>query len=155
MNNEEYVAKHPELYLPMTKEANLPRVVDMIKSRPNISESEVNEFFLQAINIHLTKTYYEISELCEYGSSDNYFIYENLITHIKNSNFTANTQNMSILLKTTVFSNLALINSLQKQKEKVGRSIATSSNEGSIYSTDLMNKMNVNWANEYYKSLRN
>jgi hypothetical protein len=155
IQNEGYLVAHPEFYLPLTKEAKLPRVVDIIKSNKINNEGEVNELVKKAIDLHLTKTFYEITELCENGSSDNYYIYENLITHIKTNQFAPSNENMMTLLKTTVFSNMALIKSLDNQKTNVGRSIASTNVETNALNVEIMSKMNVEWANEYFKNLKN
>lgn len=155
IKNDSYVAKHPELYLPLTKESTTPRIVDVIKSKTNLKDNDINELVSKAINIHLSKTYYELSELCEYGSSDNYYIYENLITHVKSGQFSPSTDNLNILLKSTVFANMAIINSLEKQTPKMGRSIASKNETGNLYSKDLLNKLNANWAKDYFSTLKN
>lgn len=156
ITQDEYVERHPELYLPVTKESNLPRVIDIIKSKNITSNADVSDLVKNAVDIHLTKTYHEIAELCEYGTSDNYYIYENLVTHVKSSDFSPSKENMNILLKTTLFSNLAILSSLEFQKEKSGRSIA-SINEVKTdhYSEELIGKMNVEWSKEYFKNLNN
>jgi hypothetical protein len=154
IKNNEYLSNHPELYLPVSKESNLPRVVDIIKSNPTYSNNDINTLVQKAVDIHLTKTYYEISELCEYGVSDNYYIYENLITHIKTTNFKPSTENLNILLKSTVFANMAIINSLSKQTIRTGRSLASTNEIGNLYSNELLNKTNSKWADEYFNSLK-
>lgn len=155
IQSDDYVERHPELYLPITKEANLPRVIDIIKSKKVSESSVVSDLVKKAVDIHLTKTYHEISELCENGTSDNYYIYENLITHIKSSEFQPSKENMNILLKTSVFSNMAILSSLENQKEKMGRTIASTGKKSGHYSDELISKMNVEWSNEYFKNLNN
>ncbi len=155
IQSEEYVERHPEFFLPVTKESNFPRVIDIIKSKKVGEISEVSDLVKKAVDIHLTKTYHEITELCEYGSSDNYFIYENLITFVKSSEFNPSKENMNILLKTSVFSNMAILSSLENQKEKMGRTIASTEKKSSHYTDELMSKMNVEWSNEYFKNLNN
>lgn len=88
LNDPEYVAKRPELSLPVVKDEVTPKVVDILRSEGvGINDSKMNELVHKALDIHLTKTYSEIRELCEFGVSDNYYVYENLITHIKSSSF--------------------------------------------------------------------
>ena len=154
-----YVAKRPELLLPLTKDETSPKVIDIIRSSSySMNDFAINELVHKALDIHLAKTYSEIQELCEYGSSDNYYIYENLITHIKNNNFEANTKNMDVLLKTTIFSNIALITSLDKEQSPKtnGRAIASmpTENKKYAYSTEVMARLNVNWANQYFDYLK-
>lgn len=160
LNNDMYVASFPELLLPISKDELTPKVIDVIRNKnENINEFAINELVHKAIDIHLAKTYSEISQLCEYGVSDNYYIYENLITHIKNNKFEADTKNMNILLKTTIFSNFALMTSLDKHAgtNKSGRFIAsvdTTEKAKPIYSTEVMKRLNVSWANQYYDFIK-
>lgn len=154
MKDENYLSHHPELYLPLTKDSTNPRVVDILNQKSGLTNSDMGELIQEALNIHLEKTYFELSELCEYGSSDNYYIYENVSTHIKTSSFSPNEENVKILLKTTVFSNMAILNSLEKQNGKMGRSIASTAPNGNIYTNDLFKKLNITWAQDYFKDLK-
>lgn len=154
-SDEAYVASNPELLLPLSKEETTPKVIDVIRgSKGPVSDFAINELVHKALDIHLAKTYSEIRELCEYGVSDNYYIYENLITHIKSNQFDAGPANMNTLLKTTVFSNVALITSLEKQTKTraPGRSIASvdESDKRGPYVGEIMTRLSVNWANQYF-----
>lgn len=154
-----YVAKRPELLLPLSKDEITPKVIDLIRNTNySMNDFAVNELVHKALDIHLAKTYSEIQELCEYGSSDNYYIYENLITHIKNNNFDGSTKNMNILLKTTIFSNIALISSLDEVQsiKTAGRAIASvpTENKKHPYSAEVMARLNVNWANKYFNYIK-
>lgn len=157
--DEIYVAGRPELLLPLSKEEVTPKVIDVIRSSgDSLSEFAINELVHKAIDIHLAKTYSEIRELCEYGVSDNYYIYENLITHIKNNKFEADSKNMNTLLKTTLFSNYALMTSLEGQSktQAAGRSIASvhTENKSTAYPSEVMSRLNVNWAGQYYDFIK-
>jgi len=161
LNDELYIASYPELLLPLSKEESTPRVIDLLKNKDMpMNEFAINELVHKAIDIHLAKTYSEIRELCEYGVSDNYYIYENLITHIKNNPFNADNKNMNILLKTTLFSNIALITSLNKKTnpKKPGRSIASvdilGKKEKGQYANEIMTRLNVTWANQYFDFIK-
>jgi hypothetical protein len=156
-SDEAYVASNPELLLPLSKEEATPKVIDIIRgSKESFTDFAINEMVHKALDIHLAKTYSEIRELCEYGVSDNYYIYENLITHIKNNKFEADSSNMNTLLKTTVFSNVALMTSLEKQVKArthtTGRSIASvdGSEKRGPYIGEIMARLNVTWANQYF-----
>ena len=78
--DKNYSAKYPELYLPVTKDAVTPTVMDILAKN---SKKQVENVVQNALQIHLSKTYNELKELCEFGSSDNYYVYENLLTHIQ------------------------------------------------------------------------
>jgi len=153
--DESYVASNPELLLPLSKEETTPRVIDIIRgSKTPVGDFAINEMVHKALDIHLAKTYSEIRELCEYGVSDNYYIYENLITHIKNNKFDADSSNMNTLLKTTVFSNLALVTSLEKQVKVKNQGRAIASVDGDKkrgpYVGEIMTRLNVSWAGQYF-----
>jgi hypothetical protein len=160
MSEDSYLAKRPELLLPLSKDEATPRVIDIVRNGTSIkTEQSVSELVHKAIDIHLAKTYTEIKELCEYGSSDNYYVYENLITHIKNTKFEADNTNLNVLLKTTLFSNMALMTSLDNQSSKptTGRSIAstTKATDSKLpYSQELFTRLNVSWANQYYDYIK-
>jgi hypothetical protein len=154
MLNEQYVNTHPELYLPVTKEGTNPKVIDILLSnKDKMAESAIHELMQNALNIHLTKTYTELRELCDYGTSSNYYIYENLITHIKSTKFDPSVANMNTLLKTTLFSNRAIITSLSKDKKPQGRSIAS---EGLKipFSEEVVARMKVPWVNDYFNYIQ-
>lgn len=154
LNDKAYITLRPELALPLSQESTTPKVVDVMRNDKNITESKMNELVHRAIDIHLSKTYGEITELCEYGVSDNYYIYENLITHIKNSDFKAVESNMNTLLKTTVFSNMALSTSLERVQAVPMRSIASEKENTSVYANELMTRLDVEWAKEYFDHLK-
>lgn len=157
-NDPAYVSNHPELSLPLAKDDVTPKVIDIFRSqKAEMTEVKMNEMVHGALDIHLSKTYAEIRELCELGVSDNYYIYENLITHIKNSSFAPIEKNMNTLLKTTVFSNIALVTALEKIQITPMRTIASVQSKKDVsapYSNELMTRLNVEWAREYYDHLR-
>ncbi len=157
-NDAQYVAAHPELSLPLAKNEVTPKVIDIFRSEgAKINDTKMNELVHTALDIHLAKTYAEIRELCEFGVSDNYYIYENMITHIKNTNFAPAESNMNTLLKTTVFSNIALVTALNKVQPQAMRSIASvevKKDPSTPYSNEVMTRLNVEWAHEYYDHLR-
>lgn len=161
-NDEVYVASNPELQLPLSKDEVTPKVIDVIKSSATpMTDFAINELVHKALDIHLAKTYSEIRELCEYGVSDNYYIYENLITHIKNNKFEAGSANMNTLLKTTIFSNIALMTSIEKHTTSLpGRAIASietgadGADKKGPYATEVMARLNVTWANQYFNYIK-
>lgn len=153
--DEAYIASNPELLLPLSKDEITPRVIDIIRGgKGPVSNFAINETVHKALDLHLSKTYSEIRELCEFGVSDNYYIYENLITHIKNNKFEADSSNMNILLKTTIFSNMALMTSLEKRTtvKASGRSIASDQSEKKKgpYVNEIMTRLNITWAEQYF-----
>nr|BDT28765.1 hypothetical protein BHI3_22310 [Bacteriovorax sp. HI3] len=159
IDDADYVSKRPELSLPLAKDDVTPKVVDIFRSQKgDMNDAKMNELVHKALDIHLAKTYSEIRELCEFGVSNNYYIYENLITHIKNSSFPPAEKSMDTLLKTTIFSNIALVTSLDKIQATPMRSIASigskSKESSNTYSNEVMTRLNVEWAREYFESLK-
>jgi hypothetical protein len=64
---------------------------------------------------------------------------------------------MNTLLKTTVFSNIALVTALEKIQPQAMRSIASVEKKKDVsapYSNELMTRLNVEWAREYFDHLR-
>lgn len=158
LDDPHYVASNPELLLPVVKDEVNPKVIDKFRSEgKSLSPFKMNEIVQSALDIHLAKTYSEIRQLCEFGVSDNYYIYENLITHIKSNSFLPAEKNLNTLLKTTLFSNLAIVTSIQKNQKEISRSIASvesnNSKKKSPYSSEVMTRLNVEWAQEYYEYL--
>lgn len=151
------IASYPELALPITEDSVHPRVYDIISKEEGVQEyGSVKTVVQKAIDIHLTKTYKELTELCEYGTSDNYYSYENLITHIKKNPraFGPTKSSATTLLKTTVFSNLALIESLDSfTVSKRGRSLA-SSNENQSLKGPILKRMGAYWAKDYLQYIK-
>lgn len=145
VNNQTLAAHYPELFLPMTIDAPRPRVVDLIRKEQD--PANVKKVLQKALEIHLTKTYNELKELCEYGSSDNYYIYENLITHINDNKFQPGHESFQTLMKTTVWSNMAIIQSLTRNKR--GRSIASTGPKNN-YAKEVIYRMKAGWTQNYF-----
>ncbi len=159
LKDADYVSNRPELSLPLSSDEVTPKVVDIFRSENGkMNDSKMDEVVHKAIDIHLAKTYAEIRELCEFGVSDNYYIYENLITHIKNSDFRPADKNMNTLLKTTLFSNIALVTSLEKIQATPMRSIASVEpkvkESSAPYANEVMSRLSVEWAKEYFDYLK-
>ena len=107
---------YPELHLPLKKETTKDTVFTNIK---NDKEIELIPYQIQtAINIHLEKTFGELIELCNTGTSTNYFIFENLTRYQKKSEMKKNEQALKALLKTTLVSNMAILTSLEAWSNK-------------------------------------
>lgn len=144
--------QYPELSLPVTKEHLHPTAAEYLTSN---SSASANEVMSMAIDVHLSKTYEELKELCDSGTSNNYYIYENLITHIKKQGFRPNSKNMKTLLKTSLFTNMALIKSLDKAPKKRGRGIASAASQPEgTYSDAVINRLGVQWSSSYFENLK-
>ncbi len=165
-DDNNYLAAHPELSLPITKNSTGPTVVDVLKKKKGSSVKEYHQKTIQqAFGLHLSKTFSELQELCEYGGSSNYYIYENIMTHAKKSrSLGKNSKNLTTLLKTTIFSNIALKKSLtpdmhspKKLKAKhQGRKIASvQTMEKHGLEKEVINRLGAYWIEDYLNSLRN
>ncbi len=149
IQDDNYAKFYPELFLSMDDNSTTPRVLDI--ARKDVKQSQ--NLVQTAIDKHIDKTHSELAELCEYGTSDNYYAFENLNTEIKKRNVaSANTSGMKILLKTTIFSNKALIQSL-KRSSKPNRSPASSIKQ-TDFENMVMQRLGVPWAKQYYQALK-
>ncbi|WP_372654840.1 hypothetical protein [Halobacteriovorax sp.] len=151
MSNSNFMASYPEFYLPVAKSSTRPRVID-VALKDNLSAKETKELIEQSINVHLSKTYSELSELCDTGSSSNYYIYENLMTHIKSRNkISADKSGLQTLFKTTLFSNMALTNSIKKHQKTKSRGIASFAQKQS-FDKEVIKRLEVPWVESYLQS---
>lgn len=127
----------PEFLLPINYSSKSPRVVDMALNKGQLHEGFVKEYLQKAIDLHFTKVKHEVTELCQYGQTDQSFIFENL----KTAQLKGSDENQKAMLKTFFFANMALINSLQGKHE--GRQL--SSEEDNAVFTHL----GVHWIKSY------
>ncbi len=144
------MASYPELSLPMTLNDKRPRLYDVLKDKKGKSTTF---YVTQALKVHLTKTYKELEELCESGTSENYYNYENLTTHIQRQGdlFTPTKESLQILLKTTVFSNMTLLKGLNKTQ---GGRMPASAVAENPYEEGLIDKLGVQWTRSYFDGLK-
>jgi hypothetical protein len=143
----EFIAKNPVLSLPVSKDSNHPSIAEYMVSN---DKGNVTEVVKNALNLHTRKTYDEVKELCEYGSSDNYYIFENLITHSsKVGPFKASQESLKTLFKTTLFANMAILTSIKKTNS--GRSIASLPH--GQYGEEVMLRLKVPWTKQYFQAL--
>lgn len=157
---QKHLALFPELNLPLEMNALSPKLYNIIKNGPK----DFDMAFKKVLDIHLRKTHDEILELCEYGNSSNYYKFQNLITHIKkNKNYQYKDEAMAALLKTSVFSNMALLNSfLIGPNTNRGRVPASASHKQtynrtlpfSQYENEIFKRTRSEWSKQYYKTLK-
>ena len=109
------------------------------------------QLFQKALHIHAEKIYSELVELCQYGSSNNYYAYENLMNHIKRhpQKFPVSPKNLQTLIKTTIFVNKILLSAIKQQSPSVGRSPAALSQESNPWIEKAMNKNHLKWFKQY------
>lgn len=137
------ISYFPEVHLPTTREHSLPKVMDSFKQVK--FEDEYQKTVDQAFENHLAKMFTELKELCEHGSSYNYYAFENLLTHTKDHTFMANNENMQKLLKTSIFSNHLIIESMRKNK---------SEDKYDMMIREINNRVGGQWVNAYFDYYR-
>ena len=109
----------------------------------------------KAIEAHTTRTLLELKEFCDTGTSENYYNFANVITHVQNNKAAFHREkesSMKSLLKTTVYSNLAILKNLDQVAVK-GRFPASSNKKSPETLQDVDNALEVNWAASYFDSL--
>lgn len=119
--NKQNSALYPEYFLEL--ESNRKDLTLLSESR-NKGKEDRKYLLLSALNTHFQTVEKEIGELCEYGQSANYYIFENMMTYIKNHHhFLKSKKAANTLFKSSVFSNMAILRSLSR--EVTGRSPAS------------------------------
>ncbi len=132
---------HLGLQLPMQKNDFHPTVTEFYSSTKN---QNLYELQVKALDVHLSKMYDELTELCEYGTSDNYYIFENLTTYIQTQKLTMSNDNLKILMRTTLFTNQVLTNTFERMSEK-GRKPAAGQAQP-FYFDSVVKRLKVEWA---------
>lgn len=149
-NKEELLALFPELALPMSETGNYPKVIDLLQQQKTESSQQMVQ---KALEIHIVKTHNELQELCEHGSSNNYYTFENLVTQIDQfHSFRPSSKNLQLLYKTTIFTNMALINSLKIPISSASNRMA--STNGDQFSNDVLNRIKAKWIKKYFQEIR-
>jgi hypothetical protein len=122
----------------------------MVKKDPR----EAKKITQTAINLHATKLRSELNELCEYGTSDNYYAFENLITYAKDQKgLSSNATSIKAMFKTSILSNYALLNSLkEKDNARAPASIAESEQKNLL--NKILKNLSAPWFNEYLAQYR-
>ncbi|PIP94306.1 MAG: hypothetical protein COW00_03485 [Bdellovibrio sp. CG12_big_fil_rev_8_21_14_0_65_39_13] len=149
---------YPELNLPLDDYNQHPKVSEVMSNSETskMYSDSINEVMNKAFSLHVMKTYRELTELCEVGTSDNYYAYENLLGHIERHEQSRDPvlNNIKTLFKTTLFSNMAIINSLGRSQKKItarGPASAQKSVEDS-YQQAVLKRFGVEWFDEYFKT---
>ena len=132
----------PELHLPIELNSPHPNVLDSWRETKGPTPP-----LKQGINIAIQKLENELHELCETGSSDNYFIVENLVSYMGRSNSSDREKTIKRLLKTSLFVNFSIINALAKRNK-----LSVDKQYG-IYHTELLQRLNTSWAIVYFQRL--
>jgi hypothetical protein len=144
----EAINNRPEFFLPTAAYTSKSTVIEQITKSP-IDAEKITQ---AAINLHATKMRSELNELCEYGTSDNYYAFESLINYAKDQKgLTSNERSIQAMFKTTILSNYALLNSLNT----VGRAPASiAESEQKHLLNKILTNLNAPWFNEYLTQYR-
>jgi hypothetical protein len=156
--DESMLSLYPELGLPMTDKNLRPRVIDVVsKHKSSDVVAKTQEALNQALTIHVHKTHAELSELCEYGVSENYFIFENLAGHFQRHSSGPSINNLQVLLKTSVFYNHALIKAMNLEVKSTGRFPASAQSAQTLnafeYGNEGLERLGSTWTKSYFDNL--
>ena len=138
----------PEVMLPAIKGPEMTSVYKIWGEEKISSKDKKSKILKQAFNWHLQKIESEIKDLCSNGSSDNFYIFENLMTHFGSDSIKQikpSAGNIGILLRTNIYSNMALITIL-RDKKSIGPSDYPMS--------QVYRRIGTNWMGEYYTSIK-
>lgn len=137
------ISYFPEVHLPIYQNESKPKVKDIFEKIQ--FEDEYQKTVNQAFQNHLVKMFTELRELCEHGSSFNYYAFENLLAHTKSHSFIANNENMKKLLKTSIFSNHLIIESMRKSR---------SQDKYDMMIREINKRVGGQWVNAYFDYYR-
>ncbi len=131
------------MQLPIKMSRNSETVIDsMTKNK------ETDELILEALTLHAQKNYQELSLLCEYGVSENYYTYENLSSYIKTyQKLTPSHYNLTTLYKISIFSNEALLKSIEYKEAGASRSIASFNQSSPL--KEVAQRFDISWFISY------
>ncbi len=148
--DENFLAKNPAFLLPTAQAENASTVRDKLDGT---DFTKMNQIIEDALLVQQIKVLNELEELCEDGVSDNFYAYQNLITHINTQkNMVPSKKNIETLLKISLFYNMTLIESLKNNAKISKRSISSIKEEDAI-DNQVLYRMNANWADDYMRNI--
>ncbi len=101
------------------------------------------------IKAHIQRNHDELAQLCEQGSSHNYYIYENLVSLSREPGvLLGNTDGINILLKSPIFFNMKVISSVATKSRVKARGIASHS-EAVDFEYEALSRIGSTWATDY------
>lgn len=127
------------------KKLTLPELNLATEENKKLSElsSLRREDISKAIAIHANNTKKEIEKICLTGNTENYYIYTNLVDYMeKNPSYKNSKSAFDTLMKTTLFSNIVLLKSLNTTKG-TNRTLASNFN---YIEQEIMLRLNASWA---------
>jgi hypothetical protein len=127
------VTSYPVLSLPY-KNTDLYSYIE-----DNNKWDQSEQIALSAIKSYTSGIRKEIETMCEFGNSNDYYIFENMISYYRNNqDFIYSFQALPSVLKVSPIANIFLLESLKTNSEKV-----------SVFEDKLLNKMNIPWFKNY------
>jgi hypothetical protein len=142
---------YPEMALPLTADSLHPSVIDVLKDS---NQNELPEMMVKAYKIHLGKIYTELQDMCEKGQTDNFFVFENLVTYTKShQDFKDQATAMKSILKSSVFANMYLLKSF-KIKNALERNIASNTENLSSLEEEVIARTDTFWVKNYFDELK-
>lgn len=143
----------PELSLPINDNQNVYQYTSHFKNNETIEN-----FVKVALEEHAQKNKSELVELCESGASDNYYTFENLLTHFSNKDrFNNSLDSLKAVLKIPVFANLFLLRSIDPNyvsySDDQFYEVSKISKNYSIFEVEMLKRMDVSWVEEYFENL--
>lgn len=146
-------SKNPILLLPVDSTAKTS--YDLYKDGFIKTEADLYKNLNLALLYKVSQIHLEVTELCEYGSSDDYFIYENFITYSKDKNDDKMEKRLGLALRNNILINQALISSMDIPKKTANRTIASESIKKDDDLKTILSKFNMPWAETYFMGLEN
>lgn len=142
------LALYPELVLPLERGPEMKSVYKVWQEDKISSVEEKSEILFEALNLHIQKLESEVKDLCSTGSSDNFYIFENLMTHFGSDSgkqVEPSRSNIGILLRTNIYTNMALITMLRDDKN-------TGASDYPMF--QVYRRVGTNWMSQYYTAVK-
>ena len=117
-------------------------------SKKKIVKALPSDNFQNAIRDHMKRNFQEVEKLCHTGQSSNYYIYENLITLIKQKQIIRqDIESLNSLYKISLFFNEKLLNEIatKKRARSSGRGLASTKQKVN-FSQEALHRINATWA---------
>lgn len=137
------VTKYPIVAIPFSDQADLFSV--LIQNDFKTAETYVNS----ALENYYQVQKREIATLCDKGVSGGYYIYENLVSHFKQSrDFHKTTAGLKALLKVPVIANMLILDNLEQNP------VFSLKTDLYKFENILLNRSRISWFREYRESLK-
>ncbi len=148
--DSQYLSLYPELSLPLTTESLHPSLIDSLNAK---NSSMVGELLVKAYKTHLGKIYQELNEMCDKGQTDNFYVFENLVTYTKSHPDFKNSESaLKSVMKSSLFANMYIIKSF-KIKSTLERTVASGS-EINSFEEEVVNRTDTFWVKNYFDEVK-